>query len=309
MAVVQEVPKGHGHGLKRTLREIPLVFKETAESVWHDDGFGLSAEAAFAFALSLFPLFLLIVIGMGLLGQDPAFTKAFADFVVQFIPAASDRVVESFLRELKPNAPTRDIILSSIFLLWPASSVFNAYIKSTIRAYNTPDLRSFLKTRLLAIALVFATGGLFLIAFLAMAFGPQLARIFDYIGMGPVYIRIFELVRFPLAVGIVAPTFAFLYHFGPDHSRSERRTFAWPGAFFATFLWIAMSVLFSFYLDTYGNLNVTYGALTAAIVLLIWMYLSSLAVISGAEFNMAFERAAARLRGQEPPERRCDQLR
>ena len=281
-------------------RELGYVFKETGRKSWNDDVLGLASEAAFSFAFSLFPLLLLMVVLLGVFGQYPEFTIYVNEFLADFLPPDSLRIITEYIASLEVGDPKGLLSISIFLTLWPASSVVGAYIKAINRAYETRDARPFWKDRLLAIALVLLMGALVAISFLGMVFGPVAGDfISDYMGMSDIYRVLLDTLRFPVAVIASSVALAVLYRFGPNipHRWYE----IWPGAFLATFLWVTITFSFSLYVEYFGRYNKTYGSLGGVIILLTWMYLTSLAVILGAEFNGAFGRW---MRGEGLPKNR-----
>jgi membrane protein len=269
------------------IRDLGEVFKQTGVGISKNDGDGLAAQAAFNFAFSLFPLLLLAFTLLGMFSQDEKTRQTLVSFVGSIAPADTAEMVRQYLLTLDAGNLEAQLSLSLILVLWPASRVFNAFIKATMLAYGAPDKRPFWKNRLIAIGLVLLTAVLGGLSFLAMIFAPLVGDLLAHLGLGEAYKSVFEVMRFPLAVMLMAPVFALIYRFGPDcddHSKTE----IWPGALLATFLWVTISALFSLYVANFANYNATYGALGGLIILLSWMYLSSFSVIIGAEFNAAF---------------------
>lgn len=270
-------------------RELGHVLKETGRKSWNDDVLGLASEAAFSFAFSLFPLLLLIVVTLGVIGQYPEFTLYIREFLADFLPSDSLNIVTEYIASLEVGDPKGLLSASIVLTLWPASGVIGAYIKAINRAYEAQEARPFWKERLLAIALVLLVGALVAVSFLGMVFGPVAGDfISDYLGMSEIYKVLLETLRFPVAVILSTIALAILYRFGPNipHRWYE----IWPGAFLATFLWVTITFSFSIYVEYFGRYNKTYGSLGGVIILLTWMYLTSVAVILGAEFNGAFGR-------------------
>jgi membrane protein len=272
-----------------TLKDVGAILRDTGQGLWDDDGFGIASEAAFSFAFSLFPLLLLIVTLLGLLGQDPRWSESLTVFLSRFIPAIGVEIVHEYLDRIRPTHAAREISISLLLLFWPASWVFNAYMKATTRAYGAPDQRPFFVNRLIAVGLVIFSGVVFAAVFLAMVLAPLLLRYVDFFGIGSTVIEVFRAVRFPAALILLVPTLAVIYTVGHDAPSSARLP-VWPGAMAATLLWMGASQLFSLYVTHVGMFVNLYGALAGAMLLLAWMYLTSLAIITGAEFNVACHR-------------------
>ena len=269
------------------LRDLGLILKNSVLRMKKHEGDALASEAAFNFAFSLFPLLLFVVTLIGIFSHDPAFVNTLLRFLADFVPEETLLLVHRFLLSLQEGNLGGQLSLSSVLILWPASRIFNAFIKATVRAYEAPGLRPGWKNRLLAVSLVLITGLFGTLAFLAMVLGPLFADLMTRLGINTFYSNLVEILRFPLSVLLVTPMFAVIYRLGPDLKEHPANQI-WPGAFMATLLWITVSALFSAYVDVFADYQATYGALGGIIVLLTWLWLTSVAVVFGAEFNAVF---------------------
>ncbi len=278
------------------LRDLAWVLHDAARGWRRDDGNGLASEAAFNFAFSLFPLLLFLVTLFGIITRDPGFRERLVLFLDPFLPLESKRLITDYIRNLGEAHLELQLIASLALVLLPASRVFAAFIKATMRAYEAPNRRPFWKNRLIAIGLVLLTTVFGILAFLGVIVAPLAAELATGLGLRHVWVTVVEILRYPLAILLVTPLFVLVYRFGPD-CRDHPRSQIVPGAMVATFLWITVSSLFSYYLREFANYNKTYGALGSLIILLLWMYLTSLTVVAGAEFNASFARWLRRTRG------------
>ncbi len=271
------------------LRELYHVFKDTVRRLDSDDGLGLASEAAFNFAFSFFPFLLFFVSLIGLSSRNDEILDRMLQLSAEFLPPESVTLVNSYLQSLGNADLNLNISLSLALGVFAASRIFNAFIKAMMKAYDAPRKRPFWKNRLIAIGMVFLFGLLGGLAFLGMILSPLIANILRDFGLDTYYVKLVDTLRYPVTILLIAPALALLYRLGPDcdHHRAYE---LWPGAMIATFLWILMSYGFSAYVAGFANYNKTYGALGAVIILLTWMYLTSLVVIIGAEFNGAFGR-------------------
>jgi membrane protein len=191
------------------------------------------------------------------------------------------------------------VVVGFLLALWSASAGMKSLIEAINLAYDEEETRGFLKLR--ALALVFTLGAiLFLVvAFALIAFLPSLIASTDLGTAGRVLISV---LRFVVLFAGVLFGFALLYRFGPDRDQ-PKWSWATPGAVFAAVGWIVLSLLFSIYTANFGRYNETYGALGAIVVVILWLLLSAVVVIFGAEINCELERQTVRdsTKGPERP--------
>ncbi len=191
------------------------------------------------------------------------------------------------------------VVVGFLLALWSASAGMKSLIEAINLAYDEEETRGFLKLR--ALALVFTLGAiLFLVvAFALIAFLPPLIASTDLGTAGRVLISV---LRFVVLFAGVLFGFALLYRFGPDRDQ-PKWSWATPGAVFAAVGWIVLSLLFSIYTANFGRYNETYGALGAIVVVILWLLLSAVVVIFGAEINCELERQTVRdsTKGPERP--------
>ncbi len=161
--------------------------------------------------------------------------------------------------------------------------------------------------RLLGIALTIGLAVFILTAFTLVVAGPELARLLaDRLGVASAVATVWAVVQWPIVFLLVAFGVALIYYFAPDADQDW--AFITPGSALATVLWLLASLGFRFYVQNFSDYNATYGALGAAVLLLLWLYVSGLAVLVGAELNSENRaRLAARRRpsGEPPTERRA----
>jgi membrane protein len=166
-----------------------------------------------------------------------------------------------------------------------------ALIDALNRAYDVEDARPWWKQRLTAIELTIGVAVLILVAFVLVVAGPQLADfIAARVGFGGVFVWSWKILQWPLVFALVATAIGLVYYFAPDVDQD----FVWltPGSVFATFLWLVGSLAFRFYVVNFGSYNETYGAIGGVMVLLLWLYLSGLVFIVGAEMSAEIEHAS-----------------
>lgn len=273
---------------KRTLREIN-----------DDDCMGLAAQLSYYFFLALFPavLFLLAVASFFPVAH-------LTDDIIRTLGPLAPPEVLKFLQEQLQRLSNADSggILTVGFLgtIWSSSAAVVAIIGSFNRAYDIDEGRPWWKVRLIAIALTFALAFFILISFTLVLAGPTIAEYLGRtLGFGIGFEWAWKILQWPLAFVLVSTAIGLVYYFAPD----AEQEWVWitPGAAVATVLWVLVSLGFKFYLAHFADYNATYGAVGGIIALMLWFYLSGLAVLAGAEMNAEIEHAS--LHGKDPGEK------
>jgi membrane protein len=185
--------------------------------------------------------------------------------------------------------------------LWSSSAAVVAIIDTLNRAYDIEEGRPWWKVRLVAIGLTVGLAFFILTAFTLVVAGPELARtIAGSMGLGRVFEIAWLALQWPLVFLLVTLGVAVVYYVAPD----AEQEWVWitPGSLVATVLWILISLGFRYYVTTFGDYNAMYGTLAGAVVLLLWLYLSGLAILIGGELNAEIEHASPF--GKEPGEKR-----
>jgi membrane protein len=276
-----------------TAFHIPLswgeLIKRTAKETIDDDCLGLAAQLAFYFFLALFPAFLFVLA----LASFFPLTNFIDEMVRALRPIAPAEVLAFFEEQLRrlSNADSGGILTIGILgAVWSSSAALVAIISSFNRAYDIEEGRPWWKVRLTAIALTIALALLILVSFTLIVAGPTIAeRIASSFGLGAAFEWTWKIVQWPLAFLLVCSAVGLVYYFAPD----AEQDWVWitPGAVVATTLWVVVSLVFKFYVANFADYN-AYGAVGGVIVLMLWFYLSGLAILVGAEMNAEIEHAS-----------------
>lgn len=260
-------------------RDIPWkeFFTKLMKELDHDSVDDVAATVTFYCVLSLFPFLLFVV---GVLSKVVSW-DTIEDVVRQVsrvMPRDVTAIVSERLTALKSQPATGLLTVSFLGALWSASAGVASLIPALDHAYDVVENRPFWKRRLLAIGTTVGVGVVALVASLIAIAVPALAR---WIG-GPLGTAL-DWLRLPLAGAIVMVTWAGLYRFLPNvKPRFQPVT---PGSVVGVLLWVGASWGFSFYVQHFGSYEATYGALGGVIVLLLWMWVSAMALLLGAEIN------------------------
>jgi membrane protein len=266
------------------------LLKRTIRETQSDNALGLAAQLAYYFFLSLFPALLVLLALASFLPATDLVNR-----VVSLLQGVSPEEVLAIIRQqLVKIAEHRQGGLLSFGVaaaLWSSSAAMVAIIDALNRAYDVEDGRPWWKQRATAILLTIGVAAFILISFALVVAGPQIAEFLaGRTGLGPVFEWTWKIVQWPIAFALVATAIGLIYYFAPDVDQD----FVWitPGSLVATALWFAGSLAFRFYVVNFGSYNETYGAIGGVMILMLWLYLTGLVIIIGAEMNAEIEHAS-----------------
>ncbi|MBI3949728.1 MAG: YihY/virulence factor BrkB family protein [Acidobacteria bacterium] len=266
------------------------VAKQTSTRLIEDDCFGQAKGAAYSFLLFFFPLLLflvsMLVVTDALAGLAPQLTHVSS----RVLPPATRALLANYISAMIASESKHLLVGAFMVMVWTGSSLLLSFIEGLNRAYRVPIHRPLVKERLVATGLVFLVGiPLVLLALLAI-FGSHLER-FIAAQFDLTLSWFWRAARWGFVLAVTMVMIAIIYYVGPHRQQTWRGVL--PGAGLATAVWILATFAFSAYVNHFGEYNVIYGSLGTGIVLLVWMYLSSLAVLIGGEFNAVLSLPAA----------------
>jgi membrane protein len=275
------------------------TLKTAVTEFQRDNALGLAAQLAFYLILALFPFILVLVSLMGTF-SSPELASDVLEYFRQVTPPQVYEIIETYLSSiLSGNNPAPGLFSFGIVLtLWSASGAFAALMEALNKAYDVEETRPFWKVRGIALLMTLGLSAIILTAVLLLVFGPPIGRgIADLFGLGSVFEVVWNVVRWPVALFFMMLTVALLYYFAPDAGQP----FRWitPGGFIGVLLWVLASVVFRFYVSNFGSYDETYGSIGAVIVLLLYLYISSLTILFGAELNATLVRMKEEISGQQ----------
>jgi membrane protein len=248
---------------------------------------GLSAEMAYNAMLALFPAILAILTAVGLFEDSLQSTvRNLANQLSEVAPDQAMELINNFANEINRTKNSGLFSVSFIAALWASSGALSAAMNALDQIHEIPPhkIRPFWKAKLISLGLTIGSISLLVIAsFLVFISDLVVQLVVDQSGAS-VLLALWRLLSWPLALGIVATTFAFIYRFGP--SRWSHGTPLMPGAILAAISWAILSGLFRLYVANFGNYNKVYGAVGAVIVLLLWLYMTSLVLLIGDQLNV-----------------------
>ena len=246
--------------------------------------------------MSLFPALLVGVTLLGLVGQQALVTNATNYLLDHGVDQDTANVVRRVLQNMvstSGGALGATLVISVGLALNGASGAFGASGRALNVIYGADESRGMVRRKLTDLGATLAVIVLFAVVLAAIFLGGQIADdLFGKIGLGATAASIWSYARWPVALVAATAAYGIVYGLAPD---IEPRKIRWitPGASFGVVLWIALSVGFSIYIRNFSSYGAAYGAFGAAIVLLLWLFLSANAFLFGAELNAELERSAA----------------
>jgi len=263
------------------------------------DDFLLDRASALAFnlILALFPLLIFLLAVFGLFAShSAAMQKSLFGYLAQVLPPAASQVIIHTLREVTRNAGGAKVTVGIVLTLWFASGGMSSMMSGLDGVYEVKETRSFFKVRMIALGLTVAISLLILCALFGVLAGGWLTNwIGTAHGLGSTAKIAWRTAQIVVALVFVVFSFSLIYYYGPD---LEEQHWYWitPGSVVGVLLWVGASFAFRAYLHFFNTYSKTYGSLGAAMILLMWLYITGFAFLIGGEINAQIEHAAA-LRG------------
>lgn len=268
--------------LKRTWSE----FQEDNLTDW-------AAALTYYALLSLFPALIATVSLLGLFGDPTATTRSLTEIITDLGPESAAETFKGPIESVTANRGTAGaaFVLGLAVALWSASGYVAAFGRASNVIYETPEGRPFWKLRPLQLAVTLAMVLLMVVLALGLvSTGPVLNAIAGPIGLGDTAVTVWSIAKWPAMGAIFLLMVAVLYHASPN---VRLRRFRWvsAGSLVAIAVWIVASALFAFYVANFGSYNKTYGTLGGLIALLVWFWISNLAILFGHQLNAERERS------------------
>ena len=262
-------------------------------SVWRafeHDAFATAKASAYSSILTFFPSLLVLGSVLATVRRGEVYLREVSYALGRILPAGATTAL-AYLKGAT-HRPVGLLITTSLLTVWTASGVIISWMEGFRRAYQLPKTWGLLKERVIAISLVLMAGLPLTFATILVAFGSRIeTRVLFHIDheLGPIVLLLWVAIRWTIAILTSIAVIALIYH------NAVPRTQPWhsvlPGAVLATGLWLSATAFFGWYLQRYADYSIIYGSLGVSIALLVWMYLISLVVLIGAEFNaMLFPR-------------------
>ncbi|WP_250032401.1 YihY/virulence factor BrkB family protein [Paractinoplanes maris] len=291
-----------GKGLLAALKRTFKQFSQDNVSDW-------AAALTYYGVLSIFPGVLVLVSVLGMLSSNGQQTVR--DAVEEVAPNEQlQSLVDTVLGQVKdPGTAGLAAIIGIVAAFWSASGYIAAFMRASNAIYDVPEGRPIWKTLPIRVGVTAVVGLMLVVSVAIVIFTGDLARVVgDQIGLGSAAVTTWNIAKWPVLILLVSLMFAILYWASPN---AKTGGFRWvsPGGIFAVLLWLLASVAFAIYLANFANYNKTYGTLGGVIAFLVWMWITNIAVLLGAEFDAELERGRAIAAGQDPTDEPFLQLR
>ncbi|HVH87042.1 MAG TPA: YihY/virulence factor BrkB family protein [Terriglobales bacterium] len=261
-------------------------FRRAVWRAFQHDAFAIAKAAAYSSILTLFPAILVLASIVGASHETAAFTREIAYAIGRVLPAGTTALALAYFNTSRIR-PAHVIFSASLVMLTAASGVFVSWMSAFRRAYGIQENPwGFWKERAMAFLLILVSIVPMGFATILVGFGNQLQ---NWLALHTIYeLRAAVLLlwigsRWTIGMLTSIAVIALIYHLAIPRTQSWRRVL--PGAVLATVLWFAATLGFGWYVTNYANYEVIYGSLAAVIALLVWLYLVSIVVLIGAEFN------------------------
>lgn len=274
--------------LKRSVKE----FKNDNLSDW-------AAALTYRSVLTLAPGLLVMVSMLGLLGENT--TDRLVENIGSLTPGGVRSVLEQILESVQSrNSAGLAALLGLAVAWWSASSYVAAFMRASNAIYEMGEGRPIWKVIPIRLAITLAMAVLGVLAAVIVVFsGPLAERVGQALGIGDTGLLIWSIAKWPVLIVIVSVMLAVLYYAAPNVKQPGIQWIS-PGGVLAVLIWIVASAGFAFYVANFGSYNKTYGSLASVIIFLIWLWITNIAILLGAEFNAELQHARAIEAGQPP---------
>ncbi|PWR07973.1 ribonuclease [Micromonospora acroterricola] len=292
-----------GSGWKAALRRTVTEFQDDSLTDW-------AAALTYYGVLSIFPGLLVLISILGLLGESA--TRGVEDTVKQAVPEGNiQQIITDAINQASDNGGLASIaaIVGLLAAFWSASGYIAAFMRASNTIYDVPEGRPIWKTLPIRVGVTAVIGVLLLACAVIVVFTGRFAELVgNAIGVGSTAVTVWNVAKWPVLLILVSLMFAILYWASPN---ARHGGFRWvsPGGVLAVVIWLVVSGLFAFYVSNFGSYNKTYGALAGVIIFLVWLWLSNIAILLGAEFDAELERSRAISAGHSPDEEPYVELR
>jgi membrane protein len=276
------------------------VVRRTVAEFFEDELMDRAAALTYYSIMSIFPGLLLFVSGLGLLG--PGTTNEVLANIRALTPGPARDILARAIENLQTNQRAAGVlaIIGFVIAFWSATGYIGGFMRAANNIYDVPEARPFWKTIPIQLVVTAITGIFLAVSALAVVFTGRLAQIAGRtVGVEQEAVRVFDIVKWPVLVLAAGLIIAMLYWAAPN---ARQAGFRWitPGSGLALLVWVAASAGFAFYISQFDSYNRTYGTLGGVIIFLVWLWLTNLAVLIGAEFDAELGRSRAILAGLPP---------
>jgi len=282
-----------------------LTITELGRRLWResqkDELMGRAAQLSYYALLALFPALIFLTALMGLFSVQ-SYMPELMGYLRKVLPADALSMVERFLSQVAEGSGMNILSLGALGALWASSSGVTAIIDALNVVYDVKeDSRPFWRVRLTAVLLTVGLAGFVILSLTLVLYGPTIgAWIAGFVGLGRAFTWTWNVLQWPVVVGLMLFVVAAVYYICPDITQPWR--WVTPGSAFAVAMWIVVSLGFKAYVDNFGEYNKVYGSIAGVIVLMLWLYWGGMMLLLGGEINAEIEEAVTEGQGDRAAE-------
>ncbi len=283
-------PEGPAHARKGSLVQ---TLKRTVTEFQEDNLTDWAAALTYYAVLSIFPALLAMVAIVGLVGDPQTITNQLTKVVTSIGPASAANTFKGPIQGLTQSSGTAGIlvIVGIVSALWTASGYVGGFMRACNSIYEVQEGRSFIKLRPLQMLVTLVLVVLLALMLVALVLtGPVASKVGSAIGVGSTAVTVWDIAKWPVLFVIVVFMISLLYYSAPNAKLQGFRSIV-PGGALAIVVWLLASAGFAFYVANFGSYNKTYGSIGAIIIFLVWIWITNVAILLGAELNAERERS------------------
>jgi membrane protein len=278
------------------------VARRAAREFQDDNLTDLAAALTYYGVLSIFPGLIVLISVLGLLGRSTV--NNVKDTISEAAPGEVGKILTDAITRVEGSQATASLaaVLGLLAAFWSASGYVAGFMRASNTIYDVPEGRPIWKTLPIRIAVTAVVGIMLLISVLIVVFTGRLAtHAGTLLGVGSTAVTVWNIVKWPVLLVLISLIFAILYWASPN---ARHGGFRWvsPGGIVAVVLWLVASGLFAVYVANFASYNETYGSLAGAVIFLVWLWVTNIAILFGAEVDAELERERAIAAGH-PPEK------
>jgi membrane protein len=281
------------------------TLKRTATEARDDNITDWAAGLTYYAVLSLFPAMIALISILGLVVDPATITRVITDVVSQLGPSSAVDTFKGPIEQISSNrsGALLGLVVGVAVAIWTASGYVGAFMRASNAIYEREEGRPFyiLRPFQLLVTLVLVLMAALVVLALVVS-GPVAEAIGSAVGLGDTAVMVWDIAKWPVMLVVVMVMLAVLYWSSPN---AKPAGFRWvsPGSILAVVVWVIASAGFAFYAGNFGSYNKTYGALGGVIVFLVWLWISNIMILLGAEFNAELERGRAIEGGMRPEDK------
>jgi membrane protein len=295
-------PDGPAHARKGSLIQ---TLKRTWAEFSEDELTDRAAALTYYGVLSIFPALIALVSIVGLVGDPRTVTRALTDVISSIGPASAVDTFKGPIEDITRSSGAAGILLivGIASALWTASGYVGAFMRASNVIYEVEEGRSVFKLRPLQMLVTLVLILMLALVLVALVLtGPLAEAVGSAIGLGSTAVTVWDIAKWPVLLAVVVVMIALLYFASPNAKLRGVKSIL-PGSVLAIVVWLIASAAFAFYVANFGSYNKTYGALGGVVVFLVWLWLTNVAILLGAELNAERERSRQLAEGQPGAER------